>query len=455
MAIRFKCPHCQKPLSVKDHLAGKKAVCPVCKKAIAIPAPVAAPADLEAFAAEALADKPAEKAPEPVSTKTIEFACPICDEELSLSADLAGKKTPCPKCTNIIKVPILEVVKPKDWRSSQKSGPSAALSNLPEQLSDAWGTEQKGRVSRAAMEEAGALPVPKAEPLGVGGWIRRGVWTCVILVAAIWMANFIIRARDANRVTAALDEAKAALPKMEALQQAEYYRVAGEIDVRNLRVYDAQTNFTLARNAVTNAPKDKDKENSATVEQDMMLYKLILVQVDMGGSGDEVLKRGKDTQRLEWKDEDYLRELRQTLDAIRTVEAKASAIRGVACKLIARGQADIAATLASGPANSFPQLKAQLMGLMLARQEDPANFEVPLPDLTKPIDESLPRVAFAEGFAYKKKFGEALKVRHRRRARAGAPGSQRGCRGHHPGRRREQGCRQGRGAIYRGWLEGI
>src|SRR5262249_31932199 len=36
MTIRFKCPHCQKPLGVKDQLAGKKAKCPVCKKDIMI-----------------------------------------------------------------------------------------------------------------------------------------------------------------------------------------------------------------------------------------------------------------------------------------------------------------------------------------------------------------------------------------------------------------------------------
>src|SRR2546427_601000 len=34
MPIRFKCPHCQKTLGVKDHLAGRKANCPVCKQAM-------------------------------------------------------------------------------------------------------------------------------------------------------------------------------------------------------------------------------------------------------------------------------------------------------------------------------------------------------------------------------------------------------------------------------------
>ena len=37
MPIRFRCPHCKKPLQVKDHLAGKKGTCPTCKKGVVIP----------------------------------------------------------------------------------------------------------------------------------------------------------------------------------------------------------------------------------------------------------------------------------------------------------------------------------------------------------------------------------------------------------------------------------
>src|SRR5262249_18951535 len=54
MPIRFKCPHCKKPLVVKEQMAGKKAPCPACKKVLSVPAPVSAP-DLEALAAAAFA----------------------------------------------------------------------------------------------------------------------------------------------------------------------------------------------------------------------------------------------------------------------------------------------------------------------------------------------------------------------------------------------------------------
>jgi hypothetical protein len=39
--ITFACPTCQKKLSVKDELAGKKGKCPGCGQTMAIPAPVA------------------------------------------------------------------------------------------------------------------------------------------------------------------------------------------------------------------------------------------------------------------------------------------------------------------------------------------------------------------------------------------------------------------------------
>jgi uncharacterized protein YbaR (Trm112 family) len=58
MPIRFPCPHCKRGLSVKDHLAGKRAACPACKQPLTIPAASAAPAaeDVEALAAAALGE---------------------------------------------------------------------------------------------------------------------------------------------------------------------------------------------------------------------------------------------------------------------------------------------------------------------------------------------------------------------------------------------------------------
>src|SRR5689334_5448364 len=104
MTIRIKCPHCHKALGVKDHLAGKKVACPVCKKGLKIPAPVSAAADVEDLAAAAFADAP-KPAEAPKEEKPIAFTCPFCDAEVSVAYELGGKQTPCPECKRIIKVP--------------------------------------------------------------------------------------------------------------------------------------------------------------------------------------------------------------------------------------------------------------------------------------------------------------------------------------------------------------
>src|SRR5262245_31844233 len=109
MSIRFKCPHCKKPLVVKDHLAGKRAACPVCKKPVPIPVPTAPPADVETFAAAALTDEPAKAPVEAPPTQFIDFDCPYCSEPQHVGAELSGKQTPCSDCKRIIKVPVIEV----------------------------------------------------------------------------------------------------------------------------------------------------------------------------------------------------------------------------------------------------------------------------------------------------------------------------------------------------------
>ncbi len=62
--ITFACPACQKKLSVKDELAGKKGKCPGCGQGVAVPALVAAPA------IEEMATVPPSVAPEPSGRHT-------------------------------------------------------------------------------------------------------------------------------------------------------------------------------------------------------------------------------------------------------------------------------------------------------------------------------------------------------------------------------------------------
>src|SRR6267378_7320569 len=139
MALKFSCPHCRKGIRVKEELAGKKGKCPACHQVLTIPtvarpgAPTSAKptteSDIEALALAALAEKEKTKpspGPDSASSQKIEFPCPMCDEKISLSADLAGKRAPCPECKRIIKVPELQKEEPKDWRQPAKKGPSLA-----------------------------------------------------------------------------------------------------------------------------------------------------------------------------------------------------------------------------------------------------------------------------------------------------------------------------------------
>jgi hypothetical protein len=65
------------------------------------------PEDIEALAAAAFIDKPAE--PEKDTEETIKFECEYCGFALEVSADLGGKRTQCSDCRRITRVP--EVVK--------------------------------------------------------------------------------------------------------------------------------------------------------------------------------------------------------------------------------------------------------------------------------------------------------------------------------------------------------
>src|ERR1700722_20144254 len=115
MAIKFLCSNCKKVVSVKDEFAGKKGKCPHCGNVLTVPAPVrpptaavppavkppprpvrtprppTRPVDLDAEAAAALSDEPKPEAAEVAST-TIDFNSPMCDAELHLPLDLAGKR---------------------------------------------------------------------------------------------------------------------------------------------------------------------------------------------------------------------------------------------------------------------------------------------------------------------------------------------------------------------------
>lgn len=416
MPIRFKCPHCKKPLAVKDHLAGKKAACPVCKQILKIPAPVSAPApapapaDLEAFAAEALAEKPAEeKAPDEAASKTIDFACPYCDEELHFGRDMAGKQTPCPECRRIVKVPVPEE-KRGDWRDLVKKGPSAALVNLPEQLDGAWGTEAKTRAGREALEEAGAIAEAEVAPLGVGGWIKRVFKWTLVLGAAAGLVLGGLHSRQVKREKDSVSEAVKYVGKdstLEPFLKAEIHRVLGEFYVLDDKANEAHKHFVNARSLID--AKGKGDKSVPAHEQDLFLAALALAQVELAGVEPDTL--GKLPKRLPWRDVQV--ELQRTLERMRTAEGKSAAVRDLATRLIARDKVEVAVGLAASLANpsaagARSPVFAQFCSLLLFRKEQ-EQLKKHLKE-TDPLKvDPIARVAYAEGYARKGDFAEALK----------------------------------------------
>ena len=155
MAIKFNCPHCNKEFNVKDSLAGKRAGCPACRKTLTVPAPTSRPADVEEFAAAALADH-AEAAAEPAPPQQqVEFVCSYCDAKVQVNAELAGKQTSCPECRRIVKVPLLEKQGPKDWRKVDARRPVGARPEIGPAPEGTWDARSVGTVSRVVDELRG------------------------------------------------------------------------------------------------------------------------------------------------------------------------------------------------------------------------------------------------------------------------------------------------------------
>src|SRR5271155_571910 len=145
MAIKFNCPHCERSITVRDQLAGKRGHCPGCKQVITIPvprqssgAPAPPPEEVEQLAASTLVDEPPPE--EPPDTRTVDFTCPQCDEPVKVGIELEGKQSPCPSCRRIIKVPLLEKRDPKDWRKVDTKRLSLGKPDAAPEPEGAWGS---------------------------------------------------------------------------------------------------------------------------------------------------------------------------------------------------------------------------------------------------------------------------------------------------------------------------
>ncbi len=379
MAIKFQCPKCKTPYSVKDELAGKKAACKKCKEVITIPAPVAAaaapapppspPPSAEELAASVFADEPQTAPDEPT---TVDFTCPECDAKLQLPAELAGKRTQCPQCKNLIKVP--EIVKKEklDWRTAQQRVPSGARQDAGPAPEGAWSSTAAEKVSREALVEAGAIPEEKEQlthTQRAAWWAKRLVPVAVVLGVGLLVWRWMVQTRETRAVERALAAIKSDTGKWPAEARAEVLRGAGQFYLRtNQRgcVEKARANLGTARSQLAAA-------NSA--ERDPVAIELALTQLDMGSSQDAEIDN---RTRLSWKGNDLLnREIAPTLAQVHGAEARLVAIREVSRKLVEKGQPSLAGAAALAMFPPSDGLRAE--GLALAGLEilkaDPTTAE--------------------------------------------------------------------------------
>jgi hypothetical protein len=375
MSIKFNCSHCHKSLKVSHELAGKKAHCPGCKRIITIPTLDPLPADIEELAAAAFTDETkseAVAAPQPQAAP-IKFTCFYCDEAIQVDAELAGKQTPCPECRRIIKVPMPVKEEPRDWRTVAPRGPAAGLRRDEQAgLEGAWGTDIPARsVSSQALIEAQAVPLAEEDEVSWPQRIVRGLVAAAVLlivVAGVWA---VMHVREQNLQKKALKLTQGFIPEganspLNNLGAAEIYRAVGEYYLREGKATQARQHFKLAQARLRSEPPS----GRPTAEHDALAIDLALTYVDLFGSQEEADKG----LRLPWGE--AAKEIRPTLQGINAPEARLEALRLVSRKLVRRGQASLAETLAYvlSSDSDRPEMVA-VVGLELFRngqQEDAA-----------------------------------------------------------------------------------
>lgn len=233
MPIPFSCAGCKKAFKAPDHLAGKKVSCPSCKVVGTVPAmstgtspavatvskpdtetlrkqaqtngsgkhkpapppPPIAPeeqAQREADAMQSLLDDE-RRAAEASEAKSIDFECENCGEPISVALEMAGKRTPCPSCARIVKVPAPAKRDAADWKAKPQFA-SAVKLQTEEKPEGAWDASAK-LVSREALEDADALPVRKA-PVPLGTRVRNYLLVAALVAIVVVISLSFTRSRS-------------------------------------------------------------------------------------------------------------------------------------------------------------------------------------------------------------------------------------------------------------------
>lgn len=140
MTIQFNCPYCNKEFKVKEEMAGRKATCSGCKKAITVPLAASSSGVLKGGASAAAAGKPApadpvaKAAPPPARDLPPTVKVPKAPAPpLAKGAELAGAKpappSPAPavaEAARIVKIPTPPAKGPEAPAGKEPAAPSVA-----------------------------------------------------------------------------------------------------------------------------------------------------------------------------------------------------------------------------------------------------------------------------------------------------------------------------------------
>lgn len=331
MAIVFDCPFCKTNYKLKDDVGGKTATCknPNCRKVIQIPKPtgpvkVAAPADLDAFAAAAFGDDTNKPA---VVEQTIEVVCTKCDHRWPVEASKEGKNVLCPECRQPTRVPMRKKAEKADWRTG---GNRPTLARVETGDTDTIRNEMVGISDTAAREfvkKQDAFEEPeerRKRRLKLAGY---STLTLLVVGAAVF---FGLRARNEIKSDAKMADAVKEVddPKdgsKDPRHKALIHRASGEYRIRTAAGAEdskaAMDDFKLARNAL-------GAQAAPGVDRNAILAEVAVSSADLLGTPDEV----QDGKRVELTK--VVTDIRQTLQRIPATEAEllADVVRGLTRK---------------------------------------------------------------------------------------------------------------------------
>jgi hypothetical protein len=430
MPIKFSCPHCKRVMTVKDQMAGKKGNCTGCKQVVTVPRPTAAPpapnatgatqtkpvspktaapqpnappaaVDVEAEAAALFSDEPPPS--EPTETQTIDLNCPFCDEPIHFSADLAGKKAPCPECKRIIKVPELVKQERKDWRKADPRAPSGARPTDQPAPEGAWGSVAASTVGKQALVEAGVIPTkqPPRTLWQKSRWPVLGAAVALLLAGGGWLGYRWWEQRAADRaLQAALDYAASPQSgnEVRATGQAAIFLGAGEYRLHAQTPGCAvEANKQFGKAFVTVKPAAPDSE------RDGLLTDQALAQSELGGGEPDT---GREL-RLPWEETQKM--LLASLREIQNPEARREAVRAISQRLSSAGQSMRALALLRQiyPTTDDERAAAlSVVALELSKSNDRATGEKAAEEALKLYESKTPPPVRAEVVAVAGVFGK-------------------------------------------------